>query len=131
MRFRRRRGSIQSGTATILRNARSLGACRALAFEPRVRACFEIKALSPPEGWLPFKDLATQRSEQERVRGDVKPMRDTLLGAEGAKRLLVPFLHELGAFTPSILSGAVRSRRIGLVRAARAAGAAEDGTEDR
>ncbi len=102
-----------------------------MAFEPRIRACFEIKALSPQESWLPFKDLATQRSEQERVRGDVKPMRDTLLGAEGAKRLLVPFLRELGAFTPSILSGAVRSRRIGLVRAARAAGAAEDGTEDR
>ncbi len=56
-----------------------LGACRALAFESRVRACFEIKALSSQEGWLPFKDLATQRSEQGRMRGDVKTMCDRLL----------------------------------------------------
>ena len=49
-----------------------------MAFEPRVRACFEIKALSPQEGWLPFKDLATQRSEQGRMRGDAKTMRDGL-----------------------------------------------------
>ncbi len=49
-----------------------------MAFEPRVRACFEIKALSQQEGWLPFKDLATQRSEQGRMRGDVKTMRDRL-----------------------------------------------------
>ena len=62
------------------RNRGEPGACRALAFEPRVRACFEIKALSPQEGWLPFKDLATQRSEQERVRGEVKTMCDRLLG---------------------------------------------------
>ena len=51
-----------------------------MTFESRIWSCFEIKALSPQEGWLPFKDLATQRSEQGRVRGDVKAMRNTLLG---------------------------------------------------
>ena len=75
-----------------------------MTFESRIWSCFEIKALSPQEGWLPFKDLAkpepgwrrwlpqaarragrregdssTQRSEQGRVRGDVKAMRNTLL----------------------------------------------------
>ncbi len=57
-----------------------LGVCRVLAFEPRNRACFEIKALSPQENWFPFRDLTTQRSEQRRVRGDVKTMCDRLLG---------------------------------------------------
>ncbi len=66
-----------------------------MAFEPRIRACFEIKALSPQEGWLPFKDLATQRSEQERVRGDVKTMRDRLLARLPDKEPHHPLLGEV------------------------------------
>ncbi len=50
----------------------------AWASEPRTQARLEIEALRPRDGWLPFKDVATQRSEQGGVRGDVKTMGDRL-----------------------------------------------------
>ena len=65
-----------------------------MTFESRIWSCFEIKALSPQEGWLPFKDLATQRSEQGRVRGDVKAMRNTLLGRKS---------HQVSIRKPSVV----------------------------